>query len=92
MLFFVESIGPKVQLLGKVAQSLLSVPLGFWKHVVLNVLDGALDLPFHFTGACKVKPRVYLFPTRRKTAGEERPITDKAVWLACHESTRLAGL
>ena len=42
--------------------------------------------------ACKVKPRVYLFPTRRKTAGEERPITDKAVWLACTESARLAGL
>jgi integrase/recombinase XerD len=42
--------------------------------------------------ACKVKPRVYLFPTRRKTAGEERPITDKAVWLACRESARLAGL
>jgi len=29
---------------------------------------------------CKVKPRVYLFPTRFKAAGEEeRPITDKAV-------------
>jgi site-specific recombinase XerD len=42
--------------------------------------------------ACKVKPKVYLFPTRFKTAGEERPVTDKAVWHACQESARLAGL
>ena len=33
--------------------------------------------------ACKVKPKVYLFPTRCKTAGEEQPVTDKAVWHAC---------
>jgi integrase/recombinase XerD len=38
--------------------------------------------------ACKVKPKVYLFPTRFKTAGEERPVTDKAVWHACQESAR----
>jgi len=42
--------------------------------------------------ACKVKPKVYLFPTRFKTAGEERPVTDKAVWHACQESARRAGL
>jgi len=42
--------------------------------------------------ACKVKPRVYLFPTRFKAAGEERPVTDKAVWHACRESARRAGL
>jgi len=42
---------------------------------------------------CKVKPRVYLFPTRFKAAGEEeRPITDKAVWHACRESARRSGL
>lgn len=42
--------------------------------------------------ACKVKPRVYLFPTRFKATGEERPITDKAVWHACRESARRSGL
>ena len=43
--------------------------------------------------ACKVKPRVYLFPTRFKSANEEeRPITDKAVWHACRESARRSGL
>lgn len=43
--------------------------------------------------ACKVKPRVYLFPTRFKAAdAEERPITDKAVWHACRESARRSGL
>jgi integrase len=42
--------------------------------------------------AYKVKPKVYLFPTRYKTAGEEQPVTDKAVWHACRESARRAGL
>lgn len=42
--------------------------------------------------ACKVKPKVYLFPTRFQKTEEERPITDKAVWHACVESARLAGL
>jgi site-specific recombinase XerD len=42
--------------------------------------------------ACRVKPKVYLFPSRRKTVGPERPITDKAVWIACRESARRAGL
>ncbi len=41
---------------------------------------------------CKVKPKVYLFPTRFKAVEEERPITDKAVWHACRESARRAGL
>jgi integrase/recombinase XerD len=42
--------------------------------------------------ACKVKPKVYLFPTRFNTTDEEKPITDKAVWHACRESARRAGL
>jgi site-specific recombinase XerD len=42
--------------------------------------------------ACKVKPKVYLFPTRFKKTAEERPVTDKAVWHACIESARRAGL
>ena len=42
--------------------------------------------------ACKVKPKVYLFPARFKTTEEERPVSDKAVWHACVESARRAGL
>ena len=42
--------------------------------------------------ACKVKPKVYLFPTRFKKTDEERPVTDKTVWHACRESARRAGL
>jgi site-specific recombinase XerD len=39
-----------------------------------------------------VKPKVYLFPARFKKTDEERPVTDKAVWHACIESARRAGL
>ena len=42
--------------------------------------------------ACKVKPKVYLFPARSQKMDEERPITDKAVWHACRESARRARL
>ena len=42
--------------------------------------------------ASKVKPKVYLFPTRFKKTDEERPVTDKAVWHACRASARRAGL
>jgi site-specific recombinase XerD len=42
--------------------------------------------------ACKVKPKVYMFPSRFKTTEEERPVSDKAVWHACVESARRAGL
>ena len=43
--------------------------------------------------SCQRKPKVYLFPARSQAAGEaERPITDKTVWHACHESARLSGL
>ena len=42
--------------------------------------------------ACKIKPRVYLFPTRKEPTGEERPISDKTVWNACHEAALRAGL
>ncbi len=41
---------------------------------------------------CKVKPRVYLFPTRVQATAEERPISDKAVWNACHDTALRAGL
>ena len=42
--------------------------------------------------ACKVKPKVYLFPARTQKTDEEQPITDKAVWHACRESARRARL
>jgi len=42
--------------------------------------------------ACKVKPRVYLFPARSQKTDQEQPITDKTVWHACIESARRAGL
>ena len=38
------------------------------------------------------RPKVYLFPTRFKKTDQERPVTDKAVWHACIESARRAGL
>ena len=42
--------------------------------------------------AAKIRPRVYLFPTRKEPAAEERPISDKTVWHACHEAALHAGL
>jgi integrase len=42
--------------------------------------------------AAKIRPRVYLFPTRKEPAAEERPISDKTVWHACHEAALRAGL
>lgn len=42
--------------------------------------------------ACKVKPKVYLFPARSQKTDEEQPITDKTVWHACRETARRAGL
>jgi integrase len=51
-----------------------------------------LDALRAYWRACKVKPKVYLFPTRFKKTDEERPVTDKTVWHACRESARRAGL
>lgn len=42
--------------------------------------------------ACKVKPKVYLFPARSQKTDEEQPASDKTVWHACIESARRAGL
>ena len=42
--------------------------------------------------AAKIKPRVYLFPTRKEPSAEERPISDKTVWHACHEAALRAGI
>jgi len=40
----------------------------------------------------KLKPRVYLFPTRKEPTVQEQPISDKTVWNACHEAALRAGL
>jgi site-specific recombinase XerD len=37
------------------------------------------------------KPQVYLFPSRYSTEPDQ-PISDKAVWLACREAAREAGI
>ena len=42
--------------------------------------------------AAKMKPRIYLFPSRQGTTAEERPISDKTVWQACHEAALRAGI
>ena len=42
--------------------------------------------------AAKIKPRVYLFPTRKEPTEQEKPICDKTVWTACHEAALRAGL
>src|SRR6202521_733030 len=42
--------------------------------------------------AAKIKPRVYLFPTRIEPTEQEKPISDKVVWNACHEAALRAGL
>ncbi|OFV95353.1 MAG: integrase [Acidobacteria bacterium RIFCSPLOWO2_12_FULL_54_10] len=42
--------------------------------------------------SCKVKPRVYLFPTRLNATAEEQPISDKTVWHACRDTALRAGL
>ena len=38
-----------------------------------------------------LKPRTYLFPSRRYR-DKEQPISDKAVWLACSEAAERAGI
>jgi site-specific recombinase XerD len=41
---------------------------------------------------CKIKPRRYLFPSRVEPTAQERPISDKTIWNACHEAALRAGL
>ena len=53
-----------------------------------KVLDPLCD----YWRAAKIKPRVYLFPTRIKPTEQEKPISDKVVWNACHEAALRSGL
>ena len=40
----------------------------------------------------QIKPRVYLFPSHWEATTEEKPISDKTVWNACHEAALRAGI
>lgn len=53
-----------------------------------KVLDALRD----YWRAAKIKPHVYLFPTRKEPAAEELPISDKTVWHACHQAALRAGI
>jgi len=58
----------------------------------LPLTQKVLDALRQYWRARKVKPRVCLFASRVQPTTEERPITDKMIWLACHESALRAGL
>jgi site-specific recombinase XerD len=38
------------------------------------------------------KPKLYLFPTRNLRGRLDQSISDKTVWIACSDATRLAGI
>jgi integrase/recombinase XerD len=58
----------------------------------LPLTSKVLDALRQYWRAAKIKPRVYLFPTRKEPTEEEKPISDKTVWNACHEAALRAGL
>jgi site-specific recombinase XerD len=51
-----------------------------------------LDALRGYWRATKIKPRVYLFPSRQGSIAEQRPISDKTVWHAGHEAALRAGI
>lgn len=58
----------------------------------LPLTQKLLDALRAYWRASKIKPRVYLFPSRGEATAEEKPISDKTVWNACHEAALRAGL
>jgi integrase/recombinase XerD len=58
----------------------------------LPLTQKLLDTLRHYWRFCKIKPRVYLFPSHWEDAAEEKPISDKTIWNACHESALRAGI
>lgn len=58
----------------------------------LPLTQKVLDVLREYWRAAKIKPRVYLFPTRKEPTEQEKPISDKTVWNACHEAALRAGL
>ena len=58
----------------------------------LPLTQKVLDALRQYWRAAKIKPRVYLFPTRKEPTEQEKPISDKTVWNTCHEAALRAGL
>lgn len=58
----------------------------------LPLTQKLLDTLRHYWRCCKIKPRVYLFPSHWEDSAEEKPISDKTIWNACHESALRAGI
>lgn len=58
----------------------------------LPLTQRLLDALRQYWRACKIKPRVYLFPSHWEETAEEKPISDKTVWNACHEAALRAGI
>jgi integrase len=58
----------------------------------LPLTQKLLDALRHYWRSCKIKPRLYLFPSHCETTAEEKPISDKTIWNACHESALRAGI
>jgi integrase/recombinase XerD len=58
----------------------------------LPLTQKLLDALREYWRGCKVKPRVYLFPSHWEATVEEKPISDKTVWNACHEAALRAGI
>lgn len=58
----------------------------------LPLTQKLLDALRQYWRECKIKPRVYLFPSHWEATAEEKPISDKTVWNACHEAALRAGI
>lgn len=58
----------------------------------LPLTQKLLDALRQYWRGCKIKPRVYLFPSQWEATTEEKPISDKTVWNACHEAALRAGI
>ena len=58
----------------------------------LPLTQKLLDALRQYWRASSTKPRVYLFPSHWEAAAEEKPISDKTVWNACHEAALRAGI
>jgi len=58
----------------------------------LPLTQRLLDALRQYWRVCKIKPRVYLFPSHWEETAEEKPISDKTVWNACHEAALRAGI
>jgi site-specific recombinase XerD len=58
----------------------------------LPLTQKLLDALRQYWRGCKSKPRVYLFPSHWEATAEEKPISDKTVWNACHKAALRAGI